>query len=230
MDNETVVSDPAWATAVMWGGLPVAGAGAAWALQAAAGWLASLPWVPFEGPLNLVASVADAEPQATIGALAIGGLAGLVLAFIGAQETLSVTVAGDRVLLGRGDSAQEIGRAAVTAVFVDGKKLVLQGRDAEEIAREGFDLSADRLREAFVAHGYPWATGGDPYRSDFRRWVPDDPDLPGSAAAVLKARAKALDKDDKTDIKELGTELAKLGIVVREEGKRQYWRRTRQHS
>jgi hypothetical protein len=33
-------------------------------------WATSLPWVPFQGPLELVVSVPD--PQATIGSLALG--------------------------------------------------------------------------------------------------------------------------------------------------------------
>ncbi|BCB80923.1 hypothetical protein Pflav_073330 [Phytohabitans flavus] len=224
--NETVVSEPAWAMGLMWLGLPLAGAGLGWLLQALAGWLAELPWVPFKGPVELIASVADNEPVATIVSLAIGGVAGLVLAFIGAMEALVVRITDGDVTLRRGDSTSMVNRSAVQTVFIDGKQLVLLGREAEELAREGFELGADRLRDGFLAHGYPWAAAGDPYRDKFRRWVPEDPELPGSADALLKARGKALEKGNKTDITELRAELAKLGVVVREEEKRQYWRRT----
>jgi hypothetical protein len=224
--HETVVSDPAWAVGLMWLGLPLAGAGVGWLLQAVAGWLAELEWIPFQGPIELLASVADNEPLATIVSLAAGAVVGLGLAFMGALETLSVRITDGEVTLTRGDITHKVSRNAVRAVFVDGKQLVLLGREAEELAREGFDLGADRLRDGFLAHGYPWAAAGDPYREEFRRWVPEDPELPGSAGALLKARAKALEKGDKTDIAELRTELAKLGVVVREEAKRQYWRRT----
>ncbi|BCB86249.1 YqeB family protein [Phytohabitans suffuscus] len=224
--NETVVSEPAWAVGLMWLGPPLAGAGLGWLLQALAGWLADLPWVPFKGPVELIASVADNEPLATIVSLAVGAVVGLVLAFIGAMEALVVRLTDGDVTLRRGDHTQTINRAAVRAVFVDGKQLVLLGQDAEELAREGFDLDADRVRDGFLAHGYPWAAAGDPYRDEFRRWVPDDPELPGSAGALLKARQKALEKGDRTDIGELRAELGKLGVVVREESKRQYWRRT----
>lgn len=223
--NETVVSEPAWALGLMWVGLPLAGAGAGWLLQALAGWLADLPWVPFKGLIELIASVADNEPAATVVSLAAGGVVGLVLAFIGAMEMLVVRVSDGEVTLRRGDKTQTVNRIAVRAVFVDGKQLVLVGRDAEELAREGFDLGADRMRDAFLAHGFPWVES-DPYRDEFRRWVPDDPELPGSAGALLKARAKALEKGDSSDVAELRGELAKLGVVVRDEDKRQYWRRT----
>jgi hypothetical protein len=224
--NETVVSEPAWAVGLMWSGLPLVGAGLGWLLQALAGWLSELPWVPFKGLVELIASAADNEPLATIVSLAAGAVVGLVLAFMGAMEALVVRITDSEVTLRRGDSRQTYNRGAVQAVFVDGKQLVLLGREADELAREGSDLGADRLRDGFLAHGYPWAAAGDPYRDEFRRWVPDDPELPGSAGALLKARAKALEKGDKTDVAELRAELAKLGVVVREEAKRQYWRRT----
>jgi hypothetical protein len=224
--HETVVSEPAWALGLMWLGLPLAGAGVGWLLQALAGWLEELPWVPFKGLIELLASVADNEPLATIVSLGAGAVVGLGLAFIGAMETLVVRITDGEVTLRRGDSTRTINRVAVRTVFIDGKQLVLLGRDADELAREGFDLGADRLRDGFLAHGYPWSAAGDPHRDEFRRWVPEDPELPGSADALLKARAKALEKGDKTDIAELRTELAKLGVVVREEAKRQYWRRT----
>ncbi|MFC0526900.1 YqeB family protein [Phytohabitans kaempferiae] len=224
--NETVVSEPAWAVGLTWVGLPLAGAGAGWLLQALAGWLADLPWIPFKGPIELLASVADNEPLATIVSLAVGAVVGLVLAFIGAMETLRVAITDSDVTLRRGDAKQTVNRSDVRAVFVDGKQLVLLGRESEELAREGFDLGADRMRDGFLAHGYPWAAAGDPHRDEFRRWVPDDPELPGSADALLKARAKALEKGEKTDIAELRSELGKLGVVVRDESKRQYWRRT----
>jgi hypothetical protein len=57
--------------------------------------------------------------------------------------------------------------------------------------------------------------------------VESDPDLPQAADAFLRARARAL-KDDKTDdVAELRDELARLGVVVRDEKKKQYWRAQR---
>jgi len=224
--HETVVSEPAWAVGLMWLGLPLVGAGVGWLLQALAGWLADLPWVPFKGLIELLASVADNEPLATIVSLTVGAVVGLVLALMGAMELLVVRISDAEVTLRRGDDTKTINRGLVRTVFVDGKQLVLLGADAGELAREGFDLGSERMRDGFLAHGYPWAETGDPYREEFRRWVADDPALPTSADALLKARAKALEKGEKTDIVELRTELAKLGVVVREEAKRQYWRRT----
>jgi hypothetical protein len=190
-----------------------------------AGWVASLAWAPFQGPFKLVASIP--EPQATIGALVVGAVAGLVLALLAAMERLTVTVSDDQVAVARGESTREIKRASLGAVFRDGKQLVLLGRATDELAREACDLDDGQLANAFLIHGYPWVNG-DPHKDEYRRWVEDTPDLPVGANALFKARAKALDKGDADDAAQLRAELAKLGIVVREEKKRQYWRRTRQ--
>lgn len=42
----------------------------------------------------------------------------------------------------------------------------------------------------------------------------------------MKARQKALKEEETDDIEDFRLELAKIGIVVREEGTRQYWRET----
>jgi hypothetical protein len=137
-----------------------------------------------------------------------------------------VTVADDRVTFTRGGVARAVKRPLVSAVFLDGKQLVLLGRATEELAREASDLEADRLRDAFVVHGFPWRAGGDPYRDEYQRWVDGVPGLPASANALLKARARALDKGDGDEVAQLRADLARLGVVVRDESKRQYWRRS----
>ena len=43
---------------------------------------------------------------------------------------------------------------------------------------------------------------------------------------LLKARARALDKGDGDEAVQLRADLARLGVVVRDENKRQYWRRS----
>lgn len=231
--SETVVSERVLVRVLMWTGLPLLGAGAGWLLKSVAGWVASLPWAPLQGPFELADQLIASfgEPQATIGALAVGAVAGLVLAFIAEQESLTVAVSHDRVTTKRGDTSRKIGRASVNAVFLDGKQLVLLGRSGEELAREASDLDAGRLRDAFQAHGFPWLAGGDPYKGEYRLWVEDTPDLPAGANALLRARARVLGKGDDEAaelVAELRAELARLGIVVREEKKRQYWRRTEQ--
>jgi hypothetical protein len=217
----TVVRDPVWAAVLMWVGLPVAGAVVFWLLKQIAGWVAELPGAPFQGLFELAASAP--EPWATVGAVVLGAGVGFVLALIGAHETLQLTVSSGEVRMKRMDVPSEAARADVASVFLDGKQLVLLGSRGEELAREKSDLPAARVRSAFESHGYPWVAE-DPYKDQYRLWVEDLPDLPPGANPVLKARAKALEKDSETDARELRVELVKLGVVVREQKKRQYIR------
>ena len=225
----TVVGPEPLERALVWIGFPLIGAGAGWLLKWLAGWATSLPWVPFQGPLELVASIP--EPYATIGSLALGIVGGLVVAALAEQDYVRVTVADDQVTIARGGSSRRVRRASIAAVFLDGKQLVLLGQATDELVREGGDLpGAKRLQAAFAARGYPWEPGGDPHKDEYRRWVEDLPDLPAGADAILRARARALDRGDSQDAAQLRQELGRLGIVVREEGKRQLWRRTRRQT
>jgi hypothetical protein len=221
--GRTVVAEPRWWRALVWVGLPLLGAAAGWLLEAVAGWVAGLPLAPFHGLFKLVASVA--EPHATVAALGIGALAGVVLAYLAALDRLAVTVADDRATLTRGGATRTLERPLVSTVFLDGKHLVLLGRDGGELAREASDLQGDELRDAFLAHGFPFRADGDPYEDRYRRWVDDLPDLPAGANALLRVRARALAKGDRDEAARLRADLARLGVVVRDDGRRQYWRR-----
>lgn len=223
--GRTVVAEPASVVALVWILCPPLGAILLWLVQASAGWISSLRWMPMRGPFELIDAVD--EPWATGAALLLGALGGLLVAGITAAERLTVTVAADGVTLIRGDSTRNVDRTRITGAFRDGKQLVLLGTATEELVREPSDLSAGRLRDAFEAYGYRWYADGDPYRADFRRWVEGGAELPPGADPLLRARQRALDKDDRADAVELRAELARLGVVVREEKRRQYWRRTR---
>ncbi|MFC8242356.1 YqeB family protein [Streptomyces chartreusis] len=190
-------------------------------------WLVRLPWAPLQGPARLLTSVP--EPWQDVGSVGVGAVLGLVVGLIAVHESLSVRVSADRVVLGVRDSSQEFGRDRIGLVVRDGKQLVLLGPDGMEIAREDCGLPWTRLAEAFTAHGYRWADE-DPHRQEFRRWVPGMPGLPDGADALLRARAATREKDEGADdARELSGELLGLGVVVRDEKGRQYWRIPRQY-
>lgn len=223
--DTTVVAPTAGERALYWAGFPPLGAAALWLLTRAADWVATLPWAPLQGPFELIASVP--EPAATVGALLLGALAGLVLAWLADLDHVTATVDDQQVTLTHEGRDRTLRRAAVGAVFLDGKQLVLLGHRTEELARIKGDLDAARFAAAFGAHGYPWREDGDPHAAAYRRWVdgvPGVPDLPAGAAPLLTARGHALRKSRKDDAGQLRAELARLGVVVREEGKQQYWR------
>jgi hypothetical protein len=207
-----------------WAGLPLAGAVLVWLLKLLAGWLVTLPWVPFKGPMELVDSIP--EPWGTLGALAVGLVGGLVLSLMWHAERLAVAVSPERIVLEGDEYTASFERADVAAVFVDKKHLVLLGHDTGELARRPSELPVADLKTAFTRHDYPWRDG-DPHAGEYRRWVPDMEGLPPGANALLTARAKRLDSLDDTDAKELRAELVKLGVVVRDSKRKQYWRLVR---
>ncbi|MFI0260490.1 hypothetical protein ACH4OW_15815 [Streptomyces sp. NPDC017056] len=222
----TTVGPTTGERALLWAGFPVLGAVALWLVSRAAAWVASLPWAPMQGVFKLVASAP--EPLLSIGALVVGVLAGLAIAFFAEREYVTADIGPDQAVLTVDGVTRTVPRAATAAVFQDGKNLVLLGHDSAELARLHGDFDAKRFAAAFEQHGYPWHPDGDPYAADFRRWVAAQPGLPAGAHALFKARAHALNKGEKQDAEQLRTELAELGVIVREDKhKAQHWRPTR---
>ncbi|MFH8347934.1 hypothetical protein [Streptomyces sp. NPDC018045] len=225
--DATAVGPTTGERALLWAGFPVLGAIALWLLSRAAGWVASLPWAPLQGPFKLVASAP--EPLLSVAAVAVGLLLGLVIAFFAELEYVTAEIGPEQAVLTVDRVTRTVPRAETAAVFQDGKHLVLLGHDSRELARLRGDFDTDRFAAAFEQHGYPWRPDGDPYATDFRRWVTAQPDLSAGAHALLKARAHALKKNEKEDTEQLRAELAELGIIVREDkNRKQHWRRVRQ--
>ncbi|MGW0538585.1 YqeB family protein [Streptomyces sp. NPDC003032] len=219
----TVLRQPTLSTVCVYFVFMLAGAGVGWLVGLLADWLVTLPWAPLQGPAELIASIpAPWLPAA-------GSVAGLALGFVAQHEQLVVRLSEDRVVLTCKGRAQEFSRDAIAAVFRDGKQLVLLGHDGGELTRQECDLNVGRVADAFTEHGYVWADA-DPYKDEFHRWVPDTPGLPEGANAILKARQESLEKKSSSDddVQELREELARLGVVVRDEKRRQYWRTLRQ--
>ncbi|WP_157062947.1 YqeB family protein [Actinopolyspora mortivallis] len=219
--HATTVAEPVWLHVLYWIGFPVIGAAAGFVLRLGANWAQNLEWVPFEGPLQLLNSIP--EPVATIGAIVLGVIAGIVLAYLAKYEALEVIVSSEKVVFRQKGSAREFPGSEVKAVFLEKKQLVLIGTHDEELAKAPTDISSKKFAEAFRAYGYLW-TEEDPYADRFQRWVPDTPGLPTGADALLAARAQALENNKTDDSAELRAQLAKLGVVVKDEKKRQYWR------
>jgi hypothetical protein len=221
-DTRTVVGHSATDKVLLYGGLPLVGGLLGYFLPRIADWAAAQRWVPWKGLFELVSGWDVWWAQVIM--VAVGLVAGLVLGAIAMDDSLRITVTNHDVELLKNEKTTVVARDKVAAVFLDGKELVIQDRDSAELAREKHDqLKGDtaKIGAAFRAHGYPWSDDGDPYADRFRRWVEDDPELPPAVNAVLRARAKA---SEAVDLRELRTEIAKLGYVVRDKDKKQYWR------
>jgi hypothetical protein len=90
------------------------------------------------------------------------------------------------------------GREEVAAVPCDGRDVVLLRPDGGGAARERTWHRAARLRRAFSAEGWPWRDG-DPYATEYSRWVEGLPDVGAREEALLRARHAALRAGDAAD-------------------------------
>ena len=218
----SVVRHPAVAHVLLWTALPVLGAGTGWLLTRLPGWVSGLPWAPFQEPLTRLAPLVG--PAATVVLLGLGAVAGCLCALMAYDEVTTVRVDPGGVTVTRADRTTAAGREDVAAVFCDGRDLVLLRPDGGEAARERTWHRPVRLRRAFSAEGWPWRDG-DPYAAEYSRWVEGLPDVGAREEALLRARHAALRSGDAADAGALREELGRLGVVVRDEGRRQYWRR-----
>lgn len=220
--REETVATPIWIRALVWVVTPALGASALIGLERLADVVVRLSWVPFKGPFELIHDVPGR--YATTGAVVLGALAGLALAAMIDAESMTVRMSGTEVVLHRPGTTRTVPRGDVSVAFIEKDKLVLLGRTGRELAREPSHLGAKRLAPAFAAQGIAFSDG-DPYADAYRRWVPGSPDVPAAADALFAARHTAIKGGDERDARELRDELARLGFVVRDEQKRQYWRR-----
>ncbi|WP_411553087.1 DUF308 domain-containing protein [Paenibacillus lautus] len=211
-----------WADRMLvWAVPPLLGAVVGWFLPAIADWATGLAWVPFQGPLELIASIQG--PWVVIVTAVVGLLAGTVLSHLAIKESLAVRLSDKEITLRIHEAERTFRREEVSAAFMDGKQLVLLGNEGEELYREKPEAKRETVAEAFMRHGYSWRDR-DPFADHYVRWVADTPGLTPSMNALFLSREKAIENDDQEDAADLRRELSKLGITVRDDGKRQYWR------
>jgi hypothetical protein len=200
---------------------PLIGMGVGLVMPWVAMWVEDLPWVPFQGPLELVASM----PWGW--ATAAGCVAGLVfgagLAVVTIRDALRVVVAPEAVSFDKRGVTRVVAHSDVSAVFLVGGRLVVVDGASREVLCDEVDAKPERIEEAFRSHTYPWRQD-DPYAEAFQRWVPETPDLPGSVNAVFAARETSLLEKNVEDADDLRSELLKKGFVARDQKARQYWR------
>ncbi|APY88593.1 hypothetical protein DCW30_31740 [Streptomyces alfalfae] len=202
-------------------GLPVLGLLVGLALPRLARWVSGSPVLPWRDGIAFVGRL-DAPWQTGL-VMAAGLVAGLALAFTAIAEAMRLELTDDQVRIEQHDTVRVLERADVSAVFRDGKHLVILGRDSAELARGEHGASAAALADAFRAHGYPWRDA-DPHAALFRRWIPGAPGLPAEVHALLKAREAAMKRDSGRDARDLAEAVREAGFVVRDEKGEQYWR------
>ena len=222
MSTATTIRPPALVRRGSWIYCPLLGAVAGFLLRLVAAWVAGLPWAPFQGVFELAASGAD--PWGAVVAVALGAIIGLGFAGLFAQERLTATVGPEQVVLATGRHAHEIPGGEVDAVFTERGHLVLLDGTGSELARRKSGLDRLALRDAFREHGYRWRDS-DPYAGRYALWTGDTEELPLRVNALMTERDRALRRRDHKEAALLRTQLADLGIVLRDGHRKQFWRK-----
>jgi hypothetical protein len=125
----TVVRSTAVDRWLLWGGSPVVGAVVAFGVLHLAGWMAGLPWAPFQGLARAIDELLGERGALGAGiCLAVGAVAGLAFAAHAVRDIAVVTVDPERATVILRDDRAELYRDRVTAVLVDRKDLVVLGR------------------------------------------------------------------------------------------------------
>lgn len=160
----------------------------------------------------------------SIVATIIGVIVGLVFSIIVFSETLKVIVSDNKLKLVIDDVEKAIEKKEVSAIYLENKDLVVLGQSGHELYRGLLESKLEVIQEAFSHQSYPWKEE-DPFASQYKRGVLDHPDFPADINALLNARARALKEENKEEAKHLREDLAKVGVVIRDEKKAQYVRR-----
>lgn len=220
-DHHTLLNFSKTDKVILWLGFPLIGLVLGWFLPSIAKWGSSLPWLPFQGPLKLIASYNGAWVGFVT--MILGLIAGIAFTFLSFHESLETSVYDDKVILKLRNEEIILKNQDISLVFMDKKQLVLLGNDEKELFRCKQELNKSRVGAAFIKHHYVWSDT-DPFKHDFKTWVVDSPDLSPAANALLKARKIAIEKGNDEEAFQLSQELWKLRVSVKEKDKRQYYR------
>lgn len=188
---------------------------------AIANWALTIPFVPFKGPIELIVSFNHL--WVSVIAAVIGIIAGLFFSHYVFNEILEVYISEQNVRLRFKEKEESFEKKDIYAVYIENKHLIILGIDQNELYREQIDSKKAHVAEAFKNHGYHW-TEEDPFKDQYQRWVEDHPDFPSHVNALLLARERAIQNNNHDEAKILRKDLAKLGVVIQDEEKRQYVR------
>lgn len=221
MNNETVLWLSKSEKAILIIISPVLGALSGWFVSKIAEWLIKIPFIPFEGPLKWITTF-EGFWVSIIG-MVVGVIAGIIFTLYAFHETLKVSISDSEVRLEVKEKAETIMKKDIFSIFMEDKQLILLGANGTELYRGKPEAKENLIADAFIHHGYPWAEK-DPFENQYQRWVADHPDFPSHVNTLLAARERALKNDELEETHILRNDLTKLGVVIRDEDKRQYVR------
>ncbi|WP_150460214.1 YqeB family protein [Nesterenkonia ebinurensis] len=176
------------------------------------------------GPLRLIDQLplVWSVPLLTV----FGAVGGWIVFSLWNDEVGRVVVDEEKVRIDTKTGSAEFTRDEVSQVFLDKDEMVLTDAVSRELSRTGSDSGlAGRLAEAFTAFGYPWQGAKDPRDSAFVEWVDRSGALDESVHTLLRARRRAFADGRAGEAESLREQLAAQGVVVRDRGDKQQYRR-----
>ncbi len=199
-----------------------AGGALGWFMPKLAHWVGKLSFIPFSGAIEWFFSLNT--PWMTWVGLVIGMIVGLLFSMYVFSETVKMKVTDEAMELTAKEQKRRMTKAEISAIYLEHKQLVFLGEKGEELLREEKpEVSTEKIREAFLIYDYAWKDT-DPYAGAYFLWVEQHPELGELANTLLASREKALREEEAKKAKTIRQELANLGIVVYDEGSRQYIR------
>ncbi|MGY1856377.1 YqeB family protein [Modestobacter sp. SYSU DS0290] len=120
-----------------------------------AGWAADLPWVPFQGPLELIGSF---DRSWLTWGWPVGGLvAGLLFAgYVIADSPVLRIGPAEVEVRRRGRVERVVPRDVVDAVYRRRSHVVMENRTGRTLFDDDVEGDARSVRDAFLAAGWPW--------------------------------------------------------------------------
>lgn len=160
---------------------------------------------------------------ATLLFMIIGLLVGLYFVFILLKESPTVFVSEHSVEIKNHIETLTYPFAEVKDIYFDEAELVIVSVSGDEMLRKSYEINKDDLTNALQDYNYPYHHE-DPYKELFHLWSPYIDELSPVQNALLKARDLAKKHEDHEEVDKLVGELSRLNIVVKDKGKKQYWR------
>lgn len=118
-------------------------------------WAGDLPWIPFQGPLELLGSFD--QPWLAWGRPALGLAAGLGFAAWVIADSPVLDINPEQIQVRRrGQVERVIERAKVASVHPRGSKIVIETDSGRKLFEGDIEGDKSIVRSAFVDNGYPW--------------------------------------------------------------------------
>ncbi|MEK8228324.1 hypothetical protein NKG05_23100 [Oerskovia sp. M15] len=219
--EETVVAATTGDRVFLWTVLPVLGAASAVGLRWLAAWTAGLAWAPWQGLARTVDGLAESWGAWALGGLGVVGAgAGLLLAQHLIEDMARVVVTGrlvgwSRRGTRRRSSAARSATSSSTGSTSSCSMVRARGRWVTELPARSLRAPSRSGRGRGARRTLPFVV---PTLGRRRRGAA------GKCGCAPAGRAALLDGDKKADAAVVRAELVKVGVVVRDDEKRQYWR------